>query len=366
MNSPIYVTRPFLPPLEQYTQFLEGVWERGILTHNGPLVQRLEQELIQFLDVPNMVAMTNGTVALQLAIRALDLQGEILTTPFSWIATCSSIIWEYCQPVFVDIDPATFNMDPEKIEASITSRSVGIMPVHTFGNPCDVHGIAEVAARHNLKVVYDGAHALGTRVDDLSVFHFGDITATSFHATKLFQTAEGGGCTAPNPEVAERLRRLRFFGHNAEKEVVDCGCNGKMTEVHAALGLAIMPYLTQILESRRHIATLYHQLLKQNPTLQFQEIRHGETNYSYFPVVFDCQATLLRVVEALQDESIYPRRYFHPSLNQIELLQGQICPNSQKIADRILCLPSYYDLSDESITRISEIVLTACEKTPVG
>ena len=297
------------------------------------------------------------TVALQLAIRALDLQGDILTTPFSWIATCSSIMWEYCNPVFVDVDATTYNMDPSLIEDQITDRTVGIMAVHTFGNPCDVHAIDEVAKRRNLKVIYDGAHALGTKVDGKSVFYHGDVTATSFHATKLFQTGEGGGCTAIDQDVFERLQRLRFFGHDDQKRIVETGCNGKMTEIHAAMGLAVLKYFGDILASRKWIAQRYREQLSRLDALQFQEIRDGESNYSYMPVVFDSEETLLRVVERLNEHNIFPRRYFYPSLNQIKLMSGQRCPVSEHLAPRIICLPSYMGLDDSTIEQISEIVV---------
>ncbi len=356
-NQPIYVTRPFLPPLDEYTALLSTVWESGILTHNGPLVQRLEQELVEFLRAPNIVAVTNGTIALQIALRALGLRGKILTTPFSWIATCSAIRWEYCEPVFVDVDPLTFNMDPAKIEEKITPDTVGIMPVHTFGAPCDVHAIAEVAAKNNLKVIYDGAHALGSKVDGKSVLEFGDVTATSFHATKLFQTGEGGGCSSPDPELAERMRRIRFFGHDREKNIVEDGFNGKMTEVHAALGLAVIKYFDDILASRKHIAALYQEKLGADSSLQFQSCNDDETNFSYLPVVFETEERLLKVTAALHQESIFPRRYFYPSLNTLEIIKGHDCPVSESVAQRILCLPSFYGLPDETVGRIAEIIL---------
>ena len=358
VKNPIYVTRPFLPPLEDYVELLGGAWETGILTHNGPLVQRLEKELVEFLGAPNMVAMTNGTVALQLAIRALDLRGEIITTPFSWIATCSAIRWEYCEPVFTDIDAATFNMDPSKIAERITDKTVAIMPVHTFGNPCDVRGIEAVAKEYGLRVIYDAAHALGTQVDGESVFNWGDISATSFHATKLFQTAEGGGCSSPDPIVAERLRRLRFFGHDADKNIIEDGCNGKMTEVHAAMGLAVMKHFEEILAQRERTAKLYRDRLSVDQSLSFQTVREGNVaNYSYMPVLFESEERLLKVVEALNQESIFPRRYFHPSLNNIEILSNNSCPVSESIASRILCLPSYYGLGDDDVENVANIIV---------
>jgi dTDP-4-amino-4,6-dideoxygalactose transaminase len=358
MTKPVYVTSPFLPPLEDVTQLLEGVWESGILTHNGPLVQKLERELCDALSVRHMVAVTNGTIALQMAIRALDLRGEILTTPFSWIATCSSIMWEHCQPKFVDIDPETFNIDPSLIEAQITSDTVAIMPVHTFGNPCDVDAIQEIADRRGLKLIYDAAHAVGSTINGKSVLEYGDISATSFHATKLFQTGEGGGCITTDTDLAGRLKRLRFFGHNDQKDIIETGFNGKMTEIHAAIGLAVMPHLQSILDHRSENATLYRELLNPCESITFQKISHGQSNFSYFPIVLDSKSTLGMITDALNKENIFPRRYFHPSLNKIPLLGDMCCPLSESIASRILCLPHSPNVDEHLVEKISQIVLT--------
>lgn len=368
MNDPIYVTRPFLPPFDEYTKLLEGVWESGILTHNGPLVQRLERELCEKLLIDNLVAVNNGTIAIQMAIRALDLKGEIITTPFSWVATCSAIMWEYCTPKFVDIDPATYNIDPSLIEAAITPNTTAIMPVHTFGSPCDVHRIQEVADRHNLKVIYDAAHAIGSTVDGRSVLEFGDISATSFHATKLFQTGEGGGCISTDPDLHSRLQRLRFFGHNDQKEIVETGFNGKMTEIHAAIGVAMIPYLGDVLSHRVTNAEMYRQKLESCDGISFQEIRHGVSNESYFPIVFNSESKLEEVVASLNSENIFPRRYFYPSLNEIKLHNGDRCPQSESIASRILCLPHYYGVDEELIEKITETILKVLcpDETAIG
>ena len=359
MSNPIYVTRPFIPPFEEYTELLKGPWSTGIFTHNGPLVQRLEKELCEKLSIQNLVAVSNGTIALQMAIRALDLKGEIITSPFSWIATCSSIMWEYCTPKFVDIDPDTYNIDPERIAAAITPDTCAIMPVHTFGSPCDVHRIAEVAQQHNLKVIYDAAHAVGSTVDGNSVLEFGDISATSFHATKLFQTGEGGGCIATDPDLHKRLQRLRFFGHNDQKEIVETGFNGKMTEIHAGIGVAMIPYLEEVLAQRAEKAALYRQHLESCECLSFQKVKHGESNESYFSVLFDTEPRLEAALAALTAENIFPRRYFHPSLNNIKLLNGGSCPISESIASRILCLPHYYGVDEDLVEKISSIVVGA-------
>lgn len=358
--SNIYVTQPSLPPLEEFTKLLEPVWESGILTHNGPLLQQLEKGLSEKLSVENLALVTNGTVALQMAIRALELKGEIITTPFSWIATVSAIKWEGCKPVFCDIEEDSFNMDPNKIEALITENTVAIMPVHVFGTPCNVEAIEQIAKKHNLKVIYDAAHALGSTVNEQSVFNFGDISATSLHGTKLFNTAEGGACVAPSKEVFEKLKRIRFFGHDDNKIVIEDGFNGKMTEVHAALGLANLKYFDEVLEDRKVKYELYLSLLSENKDLQFQNINYGVTNYSYFPVVFKSEAELLKVEQALNSNAIFPRRYFYPSLNTYTAVVDYYdAPVSESLSQRILCLPLYKGLTLEQVEQISSNVLEA-------
>ena len=265
-DKPIFVTQPTLAPLNEFTELLEGVWKRGILTHNGPLVQQFEKELCDKLNLKNFVTVTNGTVAIQMAIKALELKGEIITTPFTWVATLSAMQWEGCTPVFCDIDPETLNIDPNKIEAQITDKTVAIMPVHVFGNPCDVEAIEAIAQKHGLKVIYDAAHAIGSTYKDRSLLEYGNISATSLHATKLLNTGEGGGCIATDDELHEKLKRIRFFGHNDDKEIVEEGCNGKMTEIHAALGLANLKYYDEVLKLRKQKYMLYKNNLE---TLDF-------------------------------------------------------------------------------------------------
>jgi dTDP-4-amino-4,6-dideoxygalactose transaminase len=352
-KKPIYVTMPSLAPLEEYVELLKGVWERGILTHNGPLVQQLENDLCEKLNIPNFVAVSNGTIALQMAIKALALKGEIITTPFTWIATVSAIKWEGCTPIFCDIDPETLNIDPNKIEALITDNTVAIMPVHVFGNPCDVDAIEAIAKKHNLKVIYDGAHAIGSTYKGKSLLAYGDITATSLHATKLLNTAEGGGCITSDYELHEKIKRIRFFGHNYEKDIVEDGFNGKMTEVHAALGIANLKYYDEVLYDRKEKYQLYKEALSDIPGLAFQKIKLGAINYSYFPVIFETEALLLQVEKALNIENIIPRRYFYPSVNTYtNILEYQPSPVSEDIAKRILCLPLYWYLNVKSIKEI--------------
>lgn len=359
MNErPVHVTMPSLAPLEEYMEILEGAWDRGILTHNGPLVQQFEVEFRKRLGIEHFVAVTNGTVALQMAIKALDLKGEIITTPFTWIATISAIKWEGCTPVFCDIDPRTLNIDPEKIEERITDRTCAIMPVHVFGNPCDVEAIGEIAQRHNLKVVYDAAHAVGSTFNGKSLLKHGDISATSFHATKLLNTAEGGGCITDDPVLKERLRHIRFFGYNDQKDVVEDGFNGKMTEVHAALGLANLKYYDKVIADRKKKYLFYREGLSGIDWIAFQELKVGEPNYSYFPVIFDSEQRLLRCEQKMNENNIYPRRYFFPSVNlSSEILDYQPAPVSEDISKRILCLPLFWNLSLEIQDKIIGLII---------
>lgn len=356
-NKSIFVTQPSLAPLEEYTEILKGVWESGILTHNGPLVQRLEKELAEKLGLVNFLAITNGTLAIQMAIKALELQGEVITTPFTWIATVSAIKWERCTPVFCDIDPDTLNIDATKIEALITDKTVAILPVHVFGNPCDVEAIDKVAKKYNLKVIYDAAHAIGSTYKGKSLLEYGDISATSLHGTKLFNTAEGGGCIATSTNLNEKLKRIRFFGHDNQKEIVEDGFNGKLTEVHAGLGLANLKYFDEVLLDRKLKYNFYYEALKECKQIKFQEIRNGEINYSYFPIILESEGTLLQVEAALNRNNIFPRRYFYPSLNTYENVVSQKeMPISEDVSKRILCLPLYWKLSQENIVDIIDIV----------
>ena len=360
-NKNIFVTQPSLAPFNEFTEILKGVWDRKILTHNGPLVQQLESELEQKLEVPHFTVVNNGTIALQIAIKALELQGEIITTPFTWIATVSAIKWEGCTPIFCDIDPKTLNIDPAKIEALITEKTVAIMPVHVFGTPCDVVEIEKIAKKHNLKVIYDGAHAIGSRFEDKSVLTFGDVTATSLHATKLLNTGEGGGCITQNTELDKKIKRIRFFGHSDDKtDIVEDGFNGKLTEIHAALGLANLKYYDTVLNDRRVKYLLYKEKLQKVPTITFQDIAAGETNYSYFPIIFETEAQLLKVELELKENNVFPRRYFYPSVNTYtKVVSYQSCPISEDISKRILCLPLYLDLSEDEILKIIALIVNS-------
>lgn len=357
-NKPIYVTQPTLAPLSEYVELLEGIWQRGILTHNGPLVQELEYRLCEALNIPSFIAVSNGTIAIQMAIKALELKGEIITTPFTWIATVSAIKWEGCTPIFCDIDPETLNIDPARIEACITENTVAIMPVHVFGNPCDVEAIQQIANKHGLKVIYDAAHAIGTTYQGRSILEWGDISATSLHATKLLNTAEGGGCITKDEDLAKKLRRIRFFGHSDDKStVIEDGFNGKLTEIHAALGVANLKYIDNILQDRKSKYNYYKNLLQDGEGINFQKLDQGECNYSYFPIILPSEAKLLIIQENLQKHNIFPRRYFFPSVNTYRhIIEYKPTYISEDISKRILCLPLYYELSYEEILEITKLI----------
>lgn len=356
-NNPIFVTMPSLAPLEEYTALLKEIWQNNILTHNGPLVQRLERDISSKLGLVDFVSASNGTIAIQMAIKALELRGEIITTPFTWIATVSAIQLEGCKPVFVDIDPDTLNINTAEIERHITSKTVAIMPVHVFGNPCDILGIQTIADRCGLKVIYDAAHAVGSSYCNQSVLNYGDISATSLHATKLLNTAEGGGCVTTNPELINKLKRIRFFGHDDSKAVVEEGMNGKMTEIHAALGLANMKYYDLVLADRKRKYLYYLDGLKNLKNARFQTLQFGESNYSYFAIIFDREDLLIETIERLEAEKIYARRYFYPAVNTFtNLYPYHESPVAEDISRRILCLPLYWKLEDKNLDRIIRLV----------
>lgn len=358
-DKKIFVTQPSLAPLNEFESLLKGVWERGILTHNGPLVQQFENEVAKKLDIDNFIVVANGTLAIQMAIKALELKGEIITTPFTWVATLSAIQWEGCTPVFCDIESDTLNIDPLKIEDKITEKTVAIMPVHVFGNPCDVEAIEIIAKKHNLKVIYDAAHAIGSKINDRSVLEYGDISATSLHATKLLNTGEGGGCITNNIDLHEKLKRIRFFGHNDNKEIVEEGFNGKLTEIHAALGLANLKYFDIVFEDRKNKFLYYLKSLNNIEGLNFQNLKLGVTNYSYFPVIFESETKLLNVEKALNDSNIFPRRYFYPSVNTYEAIVSYVkMPIAEDVSKRILCLPLYKELEISAIDEIINIINT--------
>lgn len=280
----IPVTKPFLPPKEEYYAYIDQVWKRNWLTNHGPLVNELELKLKEYLGLEHLLFLTNGTVALQIAIKALELKGEIITTPFSYVATSSSIVWENCKPVYVDIEEGSLNIDPAKIEEAINENTSAILATHVYGNPCEVEKIQEIAGRHNLHVIYDGAHAFGVKLSNKSIFEFGDISTISFHATKLFHTTEGGAVITPKADRLKKMAYLRNFGHEGPEKFVELGINGKNCEFHAAMGLCNLKYINDIIERRKEL-TAYYDLKIKNLNVKKQLIHPGtEYNYAYYPI----------------------------------------------------------------------------------
>ena len=352
----IPVTKPFLPPLEEYTKKLEGIYERNWLTNDGPLVRELEARLSERLGVEHLLYVSNGTIALQIAIKALGLKGKVITTPFSYVATSSSILWEGCEPVYVDIEPGGFNIDVSKIEEAITPEVSGIIATHCFGIPCDVEAIEVIAKRHNLKVIYDAAHAFGTAVNGRSIFEFGDVSTCSFHATKLFHTVEGGSVSTRDPELARRMALMRNFGHDGQEKFDGVGVNGKNSEFHAAMGVVNLEYVDSILQERRQAVEFYCNLLDSSE-VRLPPVDHLEWNCSYMPVVFDSEEKALKVKCKLEASAIFPRRYFYPSLDAIFEPENARCVNSLDTAKSILCLPLYHDLEEVDVCRISALII---------
>ncbi len=355
----ITVTKTYLPPLDDYLKYLERIWESGWVTNNGELVQELERKLADYLDVPFVCFVSNGTVALQLALRGLDVQGEVITTPFSYVATTNAILWENCVPVFVDIEDENFCIDPDKIEAAITPQTRAIMAVHVYGNPCNVKRLEQIAEKHNLSLIYDAAHAFGCKLDGLSLLRYGDLSTLSFHATKVFHTVEGGALIAHTSEMAERLNLLKSFGHRYDDYYLP-GINAKNTEIHAAMGLCILPKVDELIKLRQAVWETYNYYLDNLP-LRLPHCSEGSThNYSYYPVIFESENQLIRIEAELHQHDIFPRRYFYPSLNLLPFVNGAPCPIAEDISKRVLCLPLYPDLEKEQVQKISGIISQQC------
>jgi len=355
----INVTKPFLPPYAEYEAYLKGIWQREWLTNHGPLVNELELKLKSYHGLEHLLFLANGTISLQIAIKALGLSGEIITTPFSYVATTSTIVWEGCRPVMVDICPDTLNINPALIEAAVTAETSAILATHVFGNPCDVEAIERIARERHLKVIYDAAHAFGTKYRGRSLFAYGDVSATSFHATKLFHTIEGGAVTTPCPAMLKRMAEMRNFGHLSATSFGEVGINGKNSEFHAAMGLCNLKYIDQILAVRKELSRYYDDHLE-GILVARQAIPAGcEYNHAYYPVLFESEEVLLKVLSVLNLHSIFPRRYFFPALSQLPYVVGQATPVAEDIACRVLCLPLYHTLSVEEIDMVCRLIKRA-------
>ncbi len=348
----IKVTKTFFPPLEEYEKELQRIWQNEWLTNRGELVQELEFKLKNRFSVPYITLTTNGTLPLQISLKVLAKAGEVITTPFSYIATTSAIIWENCIPVFVDIDPEHLTIDETKIEAAITSKTTAILATHVFGNPCAVEAIENIAKRYNLKVIYDAAHCFGVNYKGESIFNFGDVSTCSFHATKIFHTGEGGAFFTQNAELHQKLFYAHNFGHIGPEKFNAPGINAKMSELQAAMGLTVLPYMEEIVEARKKIVEFYDEHLDFSKMQRIKIRENTKWNYSYYPIILKSEAILMKLLEKLNEQDIYPRRYFYPSLNTLDFTENVKMEISEDIASRILCLPLYKGLDSSDLRRI--------------
>lgn len=356
----INVTKTFFPPLEEYQEQLQRIWKNQWLTNRGELVLELEGKLKNYLSVDHILITNNGTIPIQIALKLLGNGGEIITTPFSYVATTAAIVWEHCTPVFVDIHPDYLTMDETKIEAAITEKTTCILATHVFGNPCHVEAIEAIAKKYHLKVIYDAAHAFGVTYNGASIFEYGDVSTCSFHATKLFHTGEGGALFAKDEDLQHQLFYSHNFGHDGPLTFHGLGINGKISELQAAMGLAVLPHMETILAERKRVVDFYNQNLDVTKVQTLKIRENTQWNYSYYPIVFEDEDTLLRVQKALNEEQIFPRRYFYPSLNTINYVENSSMPVSESIAARILCLPMYVELNQSDLEFIVSILNGNC------
>lgn len=352
----INVTKTFFPPIEEYQKQIIRIWENQWLTNRGELLLELEEKLKQYLSVSNIIVLSNGTIPIQIALKLLAKGGEVITTPFSYVATTAAIIWENCTPIYVDIHPEYLTIDETKIEAAITEKTTCILATHVFGNSCNIDVIEDIAKKYNLKVIYDAAHCFGVSYKGKSIFEYGDISTCSFHATKLFHTGEGGAIFTKDKDLFHQCFFSHNFGHNGPLDFHGLGINGKISELQAAMGLAIFPHLKQILEYRKYIVNIY------NSTLDFTKVKkihirnNTNWNYSYYPVIFETEEELLKVQNILNKNQIFPRRYFYPSLNIVPYVKAVSMPISESIATRILCLPLHHNLDVSDAVKITQLV----------
>ena len=356
LKDKIHVTQTFMPPKEEYYTQLERIWESKWLTNRGVLTKELELKLKEYLNIDNILIMNNGTIPLQIALKLLGEEGEIITTPFSYVATSAAIIWENCTPVFVDIDPDYLTIDENKIESSITKKTTAILATHVFGNPCSIEIIAHIAKKHNLKVIYDAAHCFGVTYKGESIFKSGDISTCSFHATKLFHTGEGGAIFCEDENLMHKISYSHNFGHNGPIDFHGLGINAKISELQSAMGLSVLPYMNTIIKERKKVVNFYRDNLNFK-VLRTIKIRNNvEWNFSYFPIIFKNEEMLLSVQKGLNDNNIFPRRYFYPSLNTIPYISKTAMPISESIAKRILCLPLFVGMSDSLLKEICDSI----------
>ncbi len=351
----INVTKTYLPDFDKYISVLKRAWDKAWITNNGELVQELEAKLKDYLGVKNLLFTSNGTIVLQMALKALNITGEVITTPYSYVATTNAILWESCTPVFADIDPVTLCIDPEQIEKKITSNTQAILATHVYGHPCDIEKIEILSAKYKLKVIYDGAHAFGCEYGGRSLLSYGDITTCSFHATKVFHTVEGGCIITNDDEIAQRLMLYRQFGHIGE-EHLSMGINAKNSEFHAAMGLCLINDFEGIIEERQRVASLYDRLLDTRIKRMSMQLDRFTHNFSYYPVFFSSEPEMKKVQLALLENNINSRRYFYPSLNTLLYLPASSCIVSERISSLVLCLPMYAGLDKTDVYRICSVI----------
>lgn len=364
-NKTIPVTQPFLPELSEFVPYLEKIWENRWLTNNGPFHQQLEAQLCEYLGVEHVSLFNNATIALITALQAMRISGEVITTPYSFVATSHSIVWNGLEPVFVDIDPKTFNIDPAKIEAAITPRTTAIMPVHCYSNPCDVEAIQKIADNYGLKVIYDAAHAFGVNYKGESLLKWGDLSILSFHATKVFNTFEGGAIISPDAKTKLRIDRLKNFGIADELTVTAPGINGKMSEINAAFGLVQLKHIDKAMQLRQEIDERYRAALVDVPSITlYQHDSDANSNFSYFPILVEADYPLSRdeLYEKLKANNIFSRRYFYPLISNMPMYRGlpsttvSHLPQANQLADKVLCLPIFHELSFDEQVQIINLI----------
>ena len=363
--QPIYVTQPVLPPLEEFVPYLKEIWANKILTNGGPFHQQLEKALCDYLGVQHLALFSNGTLGLVTALQALRVTGEVITTPYSFVATAHSLLWNGIKPVFVDVDPNTLNLDPAKIEAAITPLTTAIMPVHCYGHPCDVEAIQKIADNYNLKVIYDAAHAFGVQDEGGSVLRHGDLSVLSFHATKVFNTFEGGAIICPDAKTKQRIDHLKNFGFVDEVTVVAPGINGKMSEINAAFGMLQLQHIDDALAQRKRIDAAYREALRDVPGIRcLQNAGEHVANHSYFPVLVEADYPLSRdaLYQKLRDNNIFARRYFYPLITDFPMYRGmpsahrENLPVATAAALKVICLPIYPALTPQELQRIIQLI----------
>ncbi len=367
MSKQITVTSPLLPSLDEFNVYLKEIWESKWITNNGQFHKQLEEELAKYLKVPYISLFTNGTLPLITALQALEIKGEVITTPYSFVATTHSLWWNGIKPVFVDIDPATGNLDPNKIEAAITSKTTAIMPVHVYGKPCDTERIKEIADKYGLKIIYDAAHAFGVEVNGKSILEAGDLSTLSFHATKVFNTIEGGALVMHDAETKKKVDFLKNFGFAGETNVVGPGINSKMDEIRCAYGLLNLKLVDKAIDARHKVAIRYREALRNVSGITFFDDMPGvKHNYSYFPIFVDAEKygmTRDELYFKMKEQNILGRRYFYPLISTFETYKGlessnpNNLPQAHKMADSVICLPMHHELSEEDVERVVKCIV---------